>query len=188
MKKVLSFVAIAFAATALYSFVPAKKTILADEFTANTTNSKIEFIGAKKSGFHPGYFALKSGALQIENGKLKGGKFTIDVAGLKVTDGDGEKLEGHLKSPDFFDAAKFPEASFEILTVNYTSETAVEIAGNLNFRGVNIPLKFPAYIRSVDDKKFFAQAFFSLDATLLQFNYKNTMPDVQLAIHLFANK
>ena len=48
----------------------------------------------------------------MDGGKLTGGKFTIDIAGLKVTDGAGAKLEGHLKSADFFETEKNPEATF----------------------------------------------------------------------------
>lgn len=175
---------VAVLATTLYSFTP----VGGDTFTANTTTSKIEWIGAKAGGYHPGYFSLKSGSVTVENGKLTGGKFVIDIASVKVTDGAGEKLEGHLKSPDYFDAAKFPEATFEITDVKYTSETAVEIAGNLNFKGISIPLKFPGYVRSANDKGFFAQAFFSVDAKLLGINAKYSASDIQLSIHLFATK
>ena len=140
--------------------------------------------------FNPGTFKVKSGSLTVESGKLTGGKFVIDVVNLKVTDAAAGRLDGHLKSPDFFDVAKFPEATFEITSVKYVTETATEIAGSLNFKGNNIPVKFPAYIRSADDKGFFAQAFFSLDKNLLGIAYGKGQlsDDVQISVHLYAKK
>ena len=161
-----------------------------EAFTVDTKNSKIEWSGSKKNGHHPGYFALKEGSLTIHDGKIAGGSFTIDVAGLKVTDGAGEKLEGHLKTADFFDAANFPDAIFEIETVNYTDENTAKITGKLTLRGVKAPISFDAKIRSISDAKLFAEAFFSLDRTIFGVNYGkgNVSTDVQIAVRLFANK
>ena len=184
MKKAFLFAIVAVLATTLNSFT----FVGGDTFTANTTTSKVEWIGSKAGGYHPGYFPLKSGSVTVENGKITGGKFVIDIAGVKVTDGAGAKLEGHLKSADYFDAAQFPEATFEITNVKYTTETAVEISGNLSIKGLTVPLKFPGYVRSANEKGVFAQAFFSVDAKLLGINAKYNSSDVQLAIHLFANK
>lgn len=184
MKRAFLLGAVALATT-LISFKPSKGT--GDNYTT-TAESKVEWIGSKKGGYHPGYFAVKSGNLTIDGGKLTGGKFVIDLASLKVTDAAGARLEGHLKSGEFFETEKFPEAIFEITTVTYTSETAVEIAGNLTIKGTKVPLKFPGYIRSVEGNKFFAQAFFTLDSRLLPITTKYTVPEVPLSIHLFATK
>lgn len=95
-----------------------------------------------------------------------------------------------MKSPDFFDVAKFAEASFEITSVNYTSAQSADVAGTLTIKGATVPVKFVANIRSADDKGFFAQAFLSIDRTLLGVNYGAGMVsnDVQLAIHIFGTK
>ncbi len=186
MKRAFLLGAVAIATT-LISFKPGTKKGTGDTYKT-TAESKIEWVGSKKGGYHPGYFSVKSGSVTIDGGKLTGGKFIIDVAGVKVTDGAGAKLEGHLKAGEFFEAEKFPEATFEITNVTYTSETAVEIAGTLNIKGTSVPLKFPGYIRSVDGNKFFAQAFFTLDSRLLPITTKYTVPEVPVSIHLFATK
>ncbi len=186
MKKafIIGFAALA---TTLFSFKPATPKATGDTYTT-TTESKVEWVGAKKGGYHPGYFPLKNGTLTMDGGKLTGGKFTIDIAGLKVTDGAAAKLEGHLKSADFFETEKNPEATFEISSVTYTTETALEIAGNLTVKGTTIPMKFPAYVRNADGNKFFAQAFFTIDSRLLPIATKYTVPEVAISIHLFATK
>ncbi len=188
MKKVL-FSALAIACfTALYSFVPGIKTLVTDDYKVNTEHSKIDWVGSKKEGYHPGTFMLKSGNLNVENGRITKGQFVIDMANLKVTDKAGVKLEGHLKADDFFDVAKHPEAIFEIENVNYTSETAVELTGTLTIKGIKVPIKFPGIVRGVSDKKLFAQAFFSLDSRLLPITDKYAASDVQIMVYLYANK
>lgn len=160
-------------------------------YAVNAEKSKIDWIGSKKGDFHTGIFPIKSGSVSVEAGKLTGGKFVIDLAGVKVTDAaGGDRLTGHLKSPDFFDVAKFAEATFEINTVNYTSAQTADVSGTLNIKGAVVPVKFVANVRSADEKGFFAQAFLSIDRTLLGVNYGPGMVsnDVQLAIHIFGTK
>jgi len=190
MKKVFAILVSAALITGIYSFIPATKIAAPVTYTVTAGDSKIDWIGSKKAGYHPGYFPVKSGQVFIDNGKLTGGKFVIDIAGVKVTDGAGEKLEGHLKAPDFFDVAKFPEATFEITGVNYSGATAAEITGTLNLKGANVPVKFPAYIRNADEKGFFAEGFFSVDKNVLGLTYGKGMvsDDVQIAVHIFAKK
>ena len=111
------------------------------------------------------------------------------MANLKVTDaGGGDRLTGHLKSPEFFDVAKSPEATFEIATVNYTSANTADVTGNLNIKGTNVPVKFTVNVRGVDEKGFFAQAFLSVDRNLLGIKFNGPSNDVQLAIHIFGTK
>ncbi|MGJ8493606.1 YceI family protein, partial [Glaesserella parasuis] len=94
-------------------------------------------------------------------GKLKGGEFVIDLANLKVTDpGGGDRLTGHLKTADFFDVAKFGEATYKITNVNYTGEGTATISGVLNLKGASVPVSFNASVRGTDDKGFFGEAFF----------------------------
>ncbi len=174
--------------TGLYSFTTAKSAKEVVTYTVQADKSRVDWVGSKKSDFHTGSFSVKSGTVQIDGGKLKGGEFVIDLANVKVTDGAGEKLAGHLKSADFFDVAKFSEATFKITGVNYTADNKAAITGTLNLKGTSLPVTFQAAIRNADDKGFFAEAFFSLDRTLFGINYGVGMvaSDVQVAVHLFA--
>src|SRR6218665_270918 len=61
-------------------------------------------------------------AYNIDSTTLTGGSFIIDINSLNNLDlaNDAKQkggLEGHLKSADFFDVAKFPTAKFEITSV-----------------------------------------------------------------------
>src|SRR6478672_8746466 len=114
MKKTVLAIMGAALIAGLSSFVPRLKKEPAT-LTVNLEKSRIDWVAAKKNDFHTGYFPLKSGNLIVDNGKITGGKFVIDLANLKVTDaGGGDGLTGHLKRADFFDVEKFNEAVFEI--------------------------------------------------------------------------
>ena len=58
--------------------------------------------------------------MYVKDGNITGGNFVININSLKITDQDTSgvsKLTAHLLSPDFFDAAKFGTARFEITGV-----------------------------------------------------------------------
>ena len=186
MKKIILSSACALATVVLFSFNNPTSTKTVETFTVTAQKSKVDFTGSKKSDFHTGYFPVKSGSVKVDGGKLVGGSFVVDVAGMKVTDAAGDRLAGDLKSPDFFDVAKFGEATYTISSVNYTSATACTISGNLNIKGVPVPVSFAANIRSASEKGLFGQAYFSLDRTLLGIAYAGPSNDVQIAVHLFA--
>ena len=191
MKKIIFAVVILATSFSLVAFTKKDKTNAAVTFTVNAQKSKVDWVGSKKSDFHTGYFPVKSGAVQVDGGKLVGGSFVIDVAGLKVTDeGGGAKLQGHLSSGDFFDISKFGEATFTINTVDYIKADRATIKGDLSLKGIKAPVTFTAIIRNADDKGFFAEAFFPFDRTVFGINYGIGMVDsaVQLAIHIYGTK
>jgi polyisoprenoid-binding protein YceI len=190
MKKIVLSV-VMLASVALFSFTPKTSKIEETNFTVDATKSKVDFTGSKTSDFHTGYFPVKSGSVKVIDGKLVGGSFTVNVAGIKVTDGAGDNLMKHLMSADFLDAVNFADATFTINSVNYTRADRATITGDLNLHGIKAPITFTAYIRSVDAAKgFFAEAFFPLDRTVFGVKYGIGAidTDVQLAIHLYAKK
>lgn len=99
--------------------------------------------GKKVAGEHRGTLAISEGTLNVNNGAVTGGNFTIDMNSLTCTDlkaGEGkEKLEGHLKNEDFFDVAKYPTSTFTI-----TSVEGNNVTGNLTMIGQTKPVTFAA--------------------------------------------
>jgi polyisoprenoid-binding protein YceI len=159
-------------------------------YKLDTKNSKIDWNGSKTEGYHPGQFSLKAGNVTVKDGKITGGTFTVDIESLKVNDGAGATLEGHLKAGNFFDASKFPDAVFEITSVKYSDVTNAEITGNLTLKGAKAEIKFNANVRSLDASKLFAEAFFNLDASKFGFIAAGgkISNNVQIGVHLFAAK
>ena len=190
MKKLLFSLTLIAASISLFSFTAKETKKQGVTFTIDAQKSKVNWTGSKKQDFHTGYFPVKSGSVQVDGGKLIGGSFVIDIAGNKVTDEAGAKLEGHLASPDFFDVAKFGEATFTITSIKYIKADKATITGDVTLKGVKAPISFDAYIRNTDDKGFFAEAFFPLDRTVFGIKYGVGMvdSDVQIAVHIYGTK
>lgn len=147
------------------------------------SSSNIRWAASKPTATHEGNFKLSEGSFTVTDDGLSGGTFTVDVASLLVTDlkpADGkEKLEGHLKSPDFFDVAKYPNAKFQITKVStYSADSAKFVgdathlvSGNLTLRDSTKNISFPAKV-TVDAKSLTAKADFNIDRTMWGMNYK----------------
>jgi polyisoprenoid-binding protein YceI len=103
----------------------------------------VGFIGSKVTASHEGAFSTWNGGVVLAEGKVSAFRFEVDVATLKT---DSEKLDGHLKSADFFDVEKFPKATFTSTEIKVEGEKAT-ITGNLNLHGVEKSISFPATVK-----------------------------------------
>ncbi len=119
----------------------------------DVATSKVEWVGAKPTGQHNGTIGISNGSIMLSDGNVVGGKFTIDmnsIVNLDLTSAeDNGKLVGHLKSPDFFDAAKYPTAAFEITSANAVTgnEFATHnLTGNLTMKDVTKSITFPVKV------------------------------------------
>ncbi|MCU0388095.1 MAG: YceI family protein [Chitinophagaceae bacterium] len=154
-----------------------------DTLSVDVTGSTIGWIGTKTGGQHNGTFQISNGFLTVADGNLTGGAFDINVASLSVLDLTGEdkgKLEGHLKSADFFLVDSFPTARFEITNVaafdSATATTKLEgathtISGNLTLRGQTNNVTFPAIVK-LEGNNLTAVADFNIDRTSWGLVYK----------------
>jgi len=119
-------------------------------YNVDINASTIIWKGYKVTGDHTGYVKLKSGSLDYSAGKLNGGEFVIDMNSIKDTDMEGEyagKLEGHLKSDDFFGVATYPTAKYVITKAIPTdSKGNYKIVGNLTLKGTTKEVKFNANV------------------------------------------
>lgn len=121
--------------------------------------SKMEWFAEKVTGKHNGTIDIASGEVKLSGNDIKSGKFNIDMNTITNTDMQGEyqkKLEGHLKSEDFFSVEKFPTATFEITsaTRNLTAkagEANYTIKGNLTIKGITQEISFPATVTTTKE-------------------------------------
>lgn len=110
--------------------------------------STIGFVGSKVTGSHDGGFKKFAGKLSVAGGKIVGSP-EIKIA-MDSTWSDNEKLTGHLKSPDFFDTAKFPTSTFTVTSIE-PDGAQHKVTGNLDLHGVTKSITFPANIQITDD-------------------------------------
>lgn len=151
MKKVTVFSALlaAFALVGMSFTAPVKGEF--QTLSVNVDKSEIIWKGYKVTGSHHGIVQLKDGKLDMKDGKLAGGSFVIDMASITVKDMTGEyaqKLEGHLKSDDFFGVQKFPTAKFVITqAIPYGTPGTYKIVGNLTIKETTKTIKFQANVK-----------------------------------------
>ncbi|HLU48823.1 MAG TPA: YceI family protein, partial [Planctomycetota bacterium] len=64
-----------------------------------------------------------------------------------------DRRDGHLRSPDFFDAKKYPEIRFKSTKIEKSDSETLTVHGDLTFHGVTRPVKAEVrYGGSVDDR------------------------------------
>jgi polyisoprenoid-binding protein YceI len=112
------------------------------------SGSKVNFVGSKVTGSHNGGFTNVTGQLQVASGKIVG---TPQVKiGMKSLWADNNRLEGHLKTKDFFDVANLPVSTFNITSIE-PQAAQHKVTGNLELHGVTKSISFPADIKVADD-------------------------------------
>lgn len=104
------------------------------QWSIDHTHSSIEF-GVKHMGISTvrGRFREFSGSVELdEDGALRGVEATI--AAQTIDTGVGQR-DQHLRSPDFFDAARFPTLSFRSTRVDPLGPGRYLVTGDLTMHG-----------------------------------------------------
>lgn len=149
--------------------------------------SILYWIGTKPTGEHKGTFRFSSGELHVKDSMLTSGQFEINITSLRNLDLSAQpdmqkKLEAELLGPNFFDAAQFPTARFEITDVEEFHPGAADkgvllkdathmIKGNLTIKNVSKNISFPAKI-ALKNGKVLAAADFNIDRTQWGMTYR----------------
>jgi polyisoprenoid-binding protein YceI len=150
-----------------------------DTYSLDASTSKVKWEGRKKvvDSKHYGTIDIKSGEVKLQGDQLKGGTLVIDMTTIRDEDltdeGYNTKLVGHLKSEDFFDVQKFPEAKFVFRNVKAKKgpEGAThEVTGDLTIKGKTHPVTFPANIE-IKDGMVHGKAQLSIDRTQWNIRY-----------------
>jgi len=120
-------------------------TVEKDEKQVNIEASKVVWKGYKVTGSHEGTIEINKGTLEFSDEKLVGGNFVIDMTTIGSTDLQGEykdKLDGHLKSDDFFGVEKHPTASLVFKEVKQTGKNSYEVTGDITIKGTTETITF----------------------------------------------
>ncbi|MFT4832428.1 MAG: polyisoprenoid-binding protein YceI [Psychroserpens sp.] len=140
-KNVFSFVLAVVVGSVAFATTP----IEVEKKEVKTSESTVTWKGYKVTGSHYGTINLSEGALMFEGDKLTGGEFIVDMTSLISTDLEGEskgKLEGHLKSDDFFGIENNPTSKLVFINVKATGKNSYQVTGDLTIKGKTNPITF----------------------------------------------
>lgn len=121
------------------------QTSLGQSKKINIQKSSLTWTGKKVTGEHQGSLGFKNGSLVFKNKKLTGGNFVVDMTSLNNTDQTGSdkaKLEGHLKSADFFYTEGFPTAQLVFKNITSKGKGIYKITADLTIKGKTNPVTF----------------------------------------------
>lgn len=165
---------LSFLACVLISFVVSSPPALAADGTIQLTthNTKVTFVGSHVVPQKPdpdarhGEFKKFTGSAVLTQGMLSAVNVSIETASLAT---GNDKLDAHLKSPDFFNVRQFPTATFASTKIEVVSDGKVKVIGDLTLLKETKPVSFVAAVKS--DKKFKLSAEFKIDRSKYGMNY-----------------
>ncbi len=163
------------------------------KYIVNVAESTIEWKGFKPTGTHNGTIQLENGVFSTNDGVMHSGTFLINMNSIEDVDRNA-RLEGHLKSADFFDVEKFPNAAFEV-----TGLEGNILSGNLAIKGMKNNISFPVTISEENDIMTITSEAFTIDRSKWNVQYgsksffdnlgdKFINDDIELKIALKAKK
>lgn len=113
-----------------------------------------------------GRFSSVRGTLNFDPEKPEraSAEIVIDAASIDTNDAN---RDGHLRSPDFFDAATYPEITFRSTNVERRPDGAFALTGDLTIRGTTKPATLDVEVEGVtDDPRAGKRAGFSATAVI----------------------
>jgi polyisoprenoid-binding protein YceI len=131
---------------------PAAAPAGAVSYAFNESGSSIDFVGAKVTRKHDGKFGNFRGTIHVVDNDPTKSSATVEIDTASLSS-DDPKLTTHLKSPDFFDVAKYPKATFTTTSIKPGGEAGAThtVTGNLELHGVKKQISFPAKIKNSAD-------------------------------------
>lgn len=158
----IAFAAFTFMSQAIYS---------QENFKVDVENSTLNWKGYKPTGSHTGTITLASGNIVLKNNKITGGNFVADMGTIIDSEGSA-KLEGHLKSEDFFEIAVYPTSKFEITEIANKGEK-IQVTGNMTIKGITKQLTFPASLKVNNDNMMLTSDTFQINRADFNVKFKS---------------
>lgn len=147
--------------------------------TYKLKTGQMNWTASKPAGKHLGTIEIMDGELSIDGEQVVAGSFTVDMNSLVSIDLEGEKkskLEGHLKSPDFFSVDQHPTCTFVLTSAEQVSDqpsTTHNVSGDLTIKETTKNITIPINISFVGTKILAASPAFTINRTEWGINYNS---------------
>lgn len=147
-------------------------------FVVDTEKSVINWEGRKPllaNYADKGTLKIKSGKVEIKDGVPVSAEVMMDmntIHTLSTGKGSGESMmEKHIKSADFFDVAKYPEAKFVAKSGAQVSTSTFDLKGDLTIKGITKEVTIPVKVANVSGSGATVTGKVELDRTLWDIRY-----------------
>ncbi len=90
-----------------------------------------------------GHLAKLTGTIDFDSQNPAQGSIDVTMDAKSIWTGDDAR-DGHLRSPDFFDAEKYPEMNFKSTSIEKGDDTHFKVTGNLTIKGISKPVMLDA--------------------------------------------
>ena len=130
---------------AIALFVAVSTIATAQTKKVDATKSTIHWLAKKVTGQHEGTVNIQSGSLIFKGKKLTGGSFVVDMNSLTATDLTGDylaKLNGHLKSEDFFGTEKYTTSKLVFKKIAAKANGVYTVTADLTIKDITAPVTF----------------------------------------------
>jgi polyisoprenoid-binding protein YceI len=94
-----------------------------------------------------GQFEKYTGSVTFD-GDPANSKWQLSIETASVNSGQ-EKRDGHLRSPDFFDAEKYPKMEFVSTKVEPAGDSELKVTGDLTIKGTTRPVELKVEVGGV---------------------------------------
>ncbi len=111
----------------------------AGEYEIDKIHSHVGFSVKHILSMVPGNFREFKGIFSYDEKKPEASQLKVAIAAASVYTGT-QKRDEHLKSPDFFDAKKYPTISFESRKVTSSGGKKLKVEGDLIMHGIKKPV------------------------------------------------
>ena len=162
--------------------VAAVQAQLADgKYILDFNKSSIVWSAKKVTGSgHTGTVRVSSGVIYVKGNAGITGKVKIDMNAMVITDisdaGTNANFLNHLKAEDFFNTLVFPDAMFEVTSVQVAkgnNGTTHNVNGNMTIKGITKALSFPAKITG-GGNQVFVEGIVGVDRSQFDVRYGST--------------
>jgi polyisoprenoid-binding protein YceI len=178
----------------------ATPALAAETYTFDKAHSSVGFQVRHIFTNVSGRFSDYAGTIQVDREKPENSsvEFTIQAASIDTAE---PKRDGHLRSPDFFDVAKYPTITFKSTAVKPNGKDSYLVTGDFTMHGVTKSITLPVKVLGegkdpMGNEKMGLETSITLNRKDYGLNWNRTLEtggvlvgdEVQVQISIEANK